>query len=161
MPGRRQRVTAAVRYFRSPDSGLPGQGVRFVIAGGAVAVFYLALTTTLADGFEVPFQIALAVGYCSAVAVHFTLQRYFVWVHRRGFALLARQQAGRYLLVSGLQYGLTAAVTSLVPKEFGFPVTPVFLVTAVMITVLNFLFFRARVFHEEIRKAPGESEERG
>ena len=153
-------MIAAVHYFRSPDSGLPGQGVRFVTAGGAVAAFYLALTTTLADGFKVPFQIALAVGFCSAVAAHFALQRYFVWVHRSGFALLAHQQVGRYLVVAGAQYGLTAVVTSLLPKELGFPVTPVFLATALILSVLNFLVFRSRVFHGAPLPRPSKSEER-
>lgn len=159
MPGRTQRLTAAVQYFRSPDSGLPGQGARFVIAGGAVTVIYLALTTALADGFDVPFQIALAVGFCCAVAAHFALQRYFVWVQRSGFALLARQQVGRYLVVSGAQYALTAVVTSLLPKELGLPVTPVFLATALIVSVLNFLVFRARVFHAAPRKVPNGSKE--
>ena len=131
-----------------------------MISGGAVTAIYLALTTALADGFSVPFQIALAIGFCSAIAAHFVLQRFFVWVHHSGFALLVHQQVGRYLVVSSMQYGLTAVVVSLLPKEFGFPVTPVFLVTAIVISVLNFLFFRARVFHETPRKAAARSEER-
>jgi putative flippase GtrA len=143
-------MTATARLVRSPESGLRGQGVRFILAGGAVAVLYLALTTTLAKGFDLPFQIALAVGYSVSLATHFTLQRFFVWIHRSRFALLWHRQARRYLLLAAVQYGVTALATSQLPAILGVSALPVFLVTAAVVTILNFLIFRTRVFHEDL-----------
>lgn len=136
-----------VERLRSPNSGTVGQGLRYAIAGSLVALWYLATTTLLADGFGVTFQLALAIGFVTAVLVHFTLQRLFVWVHHSEFALGLRAQVGRYLLVAGAQYGITAAATSLLPGAVDVPVTPVYLATAVTLASVNFLIFRGGVFH--------------
>ena len=130
---------------RSPDSGLQGQGIRFAIAGGAVAVLYIAVTTTLADVFGAPFQVALIVGFGMAVIAHFTLQRLFVWVHHADFALPLHRQAARYLVAAGAQYGVTAAATAFLPGALGAPVTAVYLVAVAVCSTLNFLVFRLGV----------------
>ncbi len=134
-------------HLRSPDSGTVGQGFRYAVAGGTVAVVYLTVTTVLADGFGVPFQIALATGFVTAICVHFTLQRFFVWVHHNEFALGFKSQVGRYLVVASVQYVITALATSLLPAALGVPVTPVYFVTAITLAVANFLIFRTGVFH--------------
>jgi putative flippase GtrA len=134
-------------HLRSPDSGIVGQGLRFALAGSIVALWYLLATTILADVVGVPFQAALAIGWGTAVLLHFTLQRWFVWVHHSEFALPLHHQAGRYLVVAGVQYAITAAATSILPTALGVPVTPVFLVTAITLAALNFLIFRGGVFH--------------
>jgi putative flippase GtrA len=136
-----------LKDLRSPGSGLIGQGVRFGIAGGTVALVYLSTTTILADVFGIPFQAALAIGFCVGLMVHFTLQRTFVWVHDEDFALPLRHQAGRYLVVAGIQYGLTAASTSLLPPILDVPTEVVYLATVAVIVSINFIVFRHGIFH--------------
>lgn len=147
MTAPRPTIGLHVRRLRSPDSGAIGQGVRFAFAGVIVAFVYLTTTTVLADVFAVPFQLALALGYVTAVGVHFTLQRLFVWVHHTQFALGIRGQASRYLLVTGVQYALTAISTSLLPSALDVQVTLVYIVTALALGMANFLIFRGKVFH--------------
>jgi putative flippase GtrA len=140
------RAPAALRRLR-PRSGLVGQGARFVLAGIVVAIVYLSLTTFFALVVGLPFQAALALGFCFALAVHFTLQRLFVWTNRDAFALPFHHQAGRYLLVTGAQYGMTAASTALLPTALGVPTEAVYLLTAPLLALSNFFVFRHVVFH--------------
>lgn len=135
------------RKLRDPDSGLLGQGVRYAISGCIVATVYLGVTTLLADVVGLRFQIALAIGFCCGISVHFTLQRFFVWVHQEEFALPFRHQAGRYLLLSGAQYGLTAASTALLPGALGLPTELVYVATVAILVCTNFIVFRHGVFH--------------
>ena len=136
-----------VRTLRTPDSGILGQGVRFALAGGTVMLVYLTTTIVLADVFGLPFQAALAIGFCVALMVHFTLQRFFVWTHHEEFALPLRHQLGRYLTVAGVQYGVTAASTSLLPSALNVPTEVVYLMTVAVILCTNFVVFRHGIFH--------------
>lgn len=136
-----------VRNVLSSDSGVFGQGVRFILAGGVVALVYLLTTTFLALVLGVPFQLALALGFCFGLAVHFTLQRSFVWMHEDDFALPLHHQAGRYLIIAGMQYGITAASTSLLPPVLGLPTETVYLITVPIVASTNFLVFRNGIFH--------------
>lgn len=129
------------------DSGLLGQGVRFVLVGSFVALVYLLTTTFLALVVGIPFELALLIGFCLGLAIHFTLQRVFVWGHDGGFALPFRHQAARYLLVAGSQYALTAAGTGLLPGPLGLPAEVVYLAIVLCCTGFNFFIFRGRVFH--------------
>jgi putative flippase GtrA len=147
MSSARRPFAARIEHLRSPDSGAVGQGVRYAVAGTAVAAWYLSTTTILADVLGVAFQLALIIGSVSAVLLHFTLQRLFVWVHNSEFALGFRAQVGRYVLVAGAQYAITATTTSVLPHALHIPVTPVYLATAVLLASTNFLVFRGRVFH--------------
>jgi putative flippase GtrA len=142
-----------IRTIRSPESGVLGQGVRFVLAGGTVALVYLLTTLILADLIGLPFQVALAIGFAVALLVHFSLQRLFVWTHHEEFALPLRHQAGRYVLVAGSQYGLTAASTSLLPPLLGIPVEIVYVLTVAALTCTNFLVFRHGIFHARAAEA--------
>jgi putative flippase GtrA len=136
-----------VRHLASPESGRLGQGVRFAIAGGVVTVVYVATTTLLAQVFGVAFQAALFIGYALGLCVHFTLQRVFVWVHHEEFVLSVHQQAGRYLLLAGLQYATTAAAVAVLPSLLGLSSQVVYLGAVVVVTAANFLIFGSRVFH--------------
>jgi putative flippase GtrA len=138
-------MRARVHKLLSPDSGVLGQGVRFALTGSLVALVYLLTTTGLA--LAIPFQVALACGFCLALAVHFTLQRFFVWAHRGEFALPLRHQAGRYLAIAAAQYALTAASTSVLPPLLGLPTEIVYLAAFALITATNFLVLRNGVFH--------------
>ena len=134
-----------VRRLASDDS-LLGRAVRFVIAGGAMAVFYMGLTSLLVL-VGMPFQAALILSFVANIALHFTLQRLFVWTQRRDYALALHQQLQRYLPLVVFQYVLTAGVTATVPGWLGLPVLAVFIGITASYTVFNFLFFRARIFH--------------
>lgn len=130
--------------------------MRFAVAGGIVALIYPATTLLLADVFGVAFELALAIGFCVGLVVHFNLQRLFVWVHHEEFALPLHHQAGRYLIAAGVQYGITAASTSLLPPLLGVSTEVVYLVTLVVIVCANFLVFRHGIFHA---KAPADREQ--
>jgi putative flippase GtrA len=132
-----------------PGSGLAGQGMRYVLAGGTVALMYLISTTLLAEVVGLPFQVALPIGFALALCVHFTLQRLFVWVDNGEFALPFQHQARRYLVVAGVQYGVTAATTSLLPAAMGLPTEVVYLITVLLLGSANFVVFRNIVFHPE------------
>src|SRR4029077_13710862 len=97
--------------------------------GGTGAVIYTLVTTLLATVVGIPFQVALAIGFCTALAVHFTLQRVFVWAHREELALSLPHQLRRYLTATGAQYGATSASTWLLPAALGLPTEEVYLVT--------------------------------
>jgi putative flippase GtrA len=140
-------LRSVVLGLRSPSSGLLGEGVRFALAGGTVALVYLTTTLVLAEIVGVPFQVALVIGFCVGLIVHFTLQRVFVWTHHEEFALPLHHQAGRYLVVAGVQYGVTAASTALLPTALGVSTEIVYLVTVAVVLSVNFLVFRHRIFH--------------
>ena len=89
-----------LRTLTTPESGVLGQGVRFVVSGGTIALVYLATTTILASVVGLPFQLALAIGFSVSIALHFTLQRLFVWTHHEEFELPLHHQVGRYLTVA-------------------------------------------------------------
>jgi putative flippase GtrA len=156
---RRRRPTfgqplSAARHLASPDAGRVGHGVRFAIAGAVVTVVYVTTTTLLVQVFGVDFQVALATGYLLGLCVHFTLQRVFVWVHHAEFVLSLRQQAGRYLLLAALQYGLTAAAVAVLPSRLGLSQQLVYFGAVLVVTAANFLIFGSRVFHAG--RAPAE-----
>lgn len=143
-----------MRTLRTPESGVLGQGVRFAVSGGAVALVYLATTTVLAEVVGMPFQAALAIGFCIGLVVHFTLQRLFVWTHHEEFALPLSHQLGRYLVAAAVQYGVTAASTGLLPSAVGVSTEIVYLATVAVVLSTNFLVFRNGIFHP---KAPVEA----
>jgi hypothetical protein len=85
----------------------------------------------------------------TALLLHFTLQRFFVWVHHSEFALDLGSQLRRYLLVAGAQYAITAAAVAVLPRALGLPVTLVYVATVIALASTNFLVFRGGVFHAE------------
>ena len=157
-PQRAAERPGLARALREPDPGILRQGLRFALAGGIVALVYLTTTTVLAEVFGVPFQAALAIGFCAGLLVHFTLQRLFVWTHHEEFALPLQRQVGRYLLVAGAQYGVTAAATSLLPSALGVSAEAVYLVTVAVVVSTNFVVFRYGIFHAK-QAASGRREE--
>jgi len=142
-------VRGLVRALRAPESGVLGQGVRFALSGGTVALVYLATTTVLAEVLGLAFQLALAIGFSLGLVVSFTLQRVFVWTHHEEFALPLARQVRRYLLVAALQYGVTAASTDLLPSALGVSAELVYLATVAVVVSGNFLVFRHGIFHAE------------
>jgi putative flippase GtrA len=139
----------SIHRLLTPASGLRGQGARYALAGAFVAGVYILTTTCLAVVVGMPFRDALAIGFVLQLAVHFTLQRLFVWVHEEEFALPFHRQARRYLTVAGAQFGVTAVSTSVLPSLLGLAAEVVYLVTVALLTIANFLLFRNVVFHPD------------
>jgi putative flippase GtrA len=122
------------------------QAARFVATGGVVAAFYVLATALLSKVVGLPFQVALPVAFCAAIALHFTLQRVVVWA-RGDYALPLHHQLGRYLGVAGIQYAITAAATATLPSRLGVSVFLVYLSATALVSIANFLIFRSRIFH--------------
>jgi len=144
---RQSHAALAFLHDIRSQGGLFSQGFRFALSGGFVALVYLATTTVLHSVLGVPFQIALAIGFAVGMAVHFTLQRLFVWRHPGQFALPAHHQAARYLPMAGVQYGVTALSTARLPGLLGVPAEMVYVPTMLVVAAINFAVFRGRVFH--------------
>jgi putative flippase GtrA len=123
------------------------QGMRFACSGVIVSVVYISITTLLSQVLHLQFQVALVIGWCAAVCIHYTLQRTFVWARQEKFALPFGRQVRRYLLVAVSQLGVTAATTALLPALLGVSSEVVYLATGACITIANFLVFRNGVFH--------------
>jgi len=126
------------------------QGLRFVLVGGLVFGIYVGTTSLLAEVIGLPFEVSLAIGFTLAIATHFSLQRLYVWRHASGYALPLHHQAVRYMAMAAIQYGLTAAITGILPHALGVSPEVVYLPTVVVITATNFLIFRSRIFHVAI-----------
>jgi len=125
-----------------------GQLFRFGLTGGFVTVVYLTVTTVLSQVVGLAFEVALAIGFVSALLLHFSLQRLFVWIHEDGFALPFRRQVGRYLLMASVQYGCTAASTAVLPGALRMSTEAVYLATMVLATTIGFLVMRFIIFHD-------------
>jgi putative flippase GtrA len=133
--------------FSLHAGGVLAQGVRFALSGLVVSVVYITITTVLSAVAHLPFQAALVIGWCFAVSVHFTLQRKFVWSSQAQYALPFGRQARRYLVVAGAQLAVSAATTTLLPPVLGVSSEVIYLGTAVVLTLTNFVVFRFGVFH--------------
>jgi putative flippase GtrA len=117
-------------------------------------VVYLGSTTLLADVAGFTFQLALAIGFGLAMAVHFTLQRLFVWAQPDEFALSLGHQAVRYVVLSGAQYAVTAASTAFLPGALGVDTEIVYFATVAVVVGTNFLVFRHGIFHPKQSRSP-------
>jgi putative flippase GtrA len=140
-------LLAATRALRGADARLLGQLVRFLITGGIATGIYVASTNLLAYVAGLPFEAALIIGFGAAIATQFTLFRLWVWPNRERFALPLHHQAGRFLAVAALVYGLTAACTSLLPGALEVPTEVVYLACVAASPVVNFVVSRNGIFH--------------
>lgn len=99
------------------------RGIRFALAGAAVALLYLLVTTGLHDALSVPFQVALLCGF--ATAVPHTLRCKGPLSGRTRPATrcppIIRQAATSPSL--HFKYSATAAATALLPGPLGIGVT--------------------------------------
>jgi putative flippase GtrA len=142
------RTAAIARAFASlRTEHVLAQWIRFAFTGVVVSAVYITTTTVLASSSHLPFQVALVIGWCAAISVHFTLQRTFVWTHQEEFALPFRRQVGLYLLVACSQLAITATTTAVLPSPLGVSTEVVYLGTAALLTLGNFVVFRLGVFH--------------
>lgn len=128
-------------------SGRFGRGFRFVLSGGGVALLYLTLTTALAEVAGVHFQLALAVGYATALAAHFSLQRFFVWAQDEEYVLSLHAQVARYVALAAAQYGSTVIVTLTAPPALHVRPTVVYVAWTLVVSAVGFVLFGRGVFH--------------
>jgi putative flippase GtrA len=135
---------------RDALADLRRQGFRFLLTGGIVALVYVTTTTVLSQVAGLSFEVSLAIGFAVAIATHFSLQRMFVWRHSAAFALRFHHQLGRYLALAAIQYGLTAAITATLPRALGVSPELVYLPTVAILSAMNFVVFRSRIFHPEL-----------
>lgn len=122
------------------------QMARFATSGGVVAALYIS-TTTILIATGVHPQIALAVGYVAGLALHFTLNRQFVFVSSSAFSHRLSTQATRYLIVAATAYAVTAIALAVLPGALAVSEVAVFITVTVMVTVVNFVTLRSWVFH--------------
>lgn len=120
--------------------------MRFVIVGGLVMTVYVSLTTLLLAA-GLPSQAALAIGYVTAVSLHFTLYRHVVFAEPAGYALSPAAQARRFLLVTTAQYVVTALSLGLLPSTLGVSRIAVYLATALVVSSVTFVVMRLALFH--------------
>jgi putative flippase GtrA len=138
-------VRGVLRQALSPEAR--GQLVRYGIAGATVAVVYIGLTLLLSGPVGLPIQAAIPIAYVTAITVHFTLQRWFVFHDAGAFALVMHHQVGRYLAIGLVQYATTAAATAVLPSVLGLPEKVVYVAAVGVLSVGSFVLLRTSVFH--------------
>jgi putative flippase GtrA len=138
-------LLAVLREAVSP--GGRAQLVRYGIAGAIVAVVYIGLTLLLSGPVGLPIQAAIPIAYTTAIAAHFTLQRWFVFHDAAVFALAMHHQVGRYLVIGLIQYSATALATAVLPGVVGLPERVVYICAVGVISAASFVLLRTSVFH--------------
>jgi putative flippase GtrA len=129
---------------------------RYAVAGAVVALVYVGGTLLLSGPVGLPIQAAIPIAYAVAVALHFVLQRTFVFRHDGDFALSVHEQIIRYLLIAATQYPATAALTALLPQLIDVSDQVAYLITVVLISLTFFFVLRWGVFHPEKRHVAPE-----
>jgi putative flippase GtrA len=119
---------------------------RFGLSGGAVALVNLGVMTVLVAGFDVRAQIGLIVSYALGLAVHFTLNRQWVFSPEDAFHLHLTAQGVRYVCSAAAIYALTALSLALLPGALGVPSLAVYYVTVLALSIANFFVLRSFVF---------------
>lgn len=110
---------------------------------------YLGGTLLLSGPAGLPIQVAILAAYLLSLAAHFSLQRFLVFRDHDAFELAVQEQAGRYLAIAALQYGLVAGATAVLPGVLGLDEHVVYVTSALTAAVLTFLVLRAHVFHAQ------------
>jgi putative flippase GtrA len=119
--------------------------IRFVLSGGAVAVCQFA-TMPLLVAAGASDQLAVAGAYFSALVLHFTLNREFVFASDSGYALHLTAQGVRYVLVALTSFAVTSAAVALLPGPLDVSPIAVFYVVSVLTAAVSFLVLRSWVF---------------
>ena len=119
---------------------------RFAVTGAVVAALYFGLLTGLVIFADVPPQVALIVAFVSAVVVHFTMNRQFVFRGGTTYALHVTHQGIRYLGVVLGSYVVNALALAIVPDLTGLHELVVVALTTGAVTTFTFLTLRDWVF---------------
>jgi putative flippase GtrA len=119
---------------------------RFALTGTVVAALYFGLLTALVIFADVPPQVALIVAFVSAVVVHFTMNRQFVFGSETTYALHLTGQGIRYLGVVLASYVINALALAILPELTGLHELVVVALTTGAVTAFTFLTLRDWVF---------------
>ena len=123
-----------------------GRPARFVFSGTVVAACQFTAMTLFVSVAGLPAQVSLVLAYALALALHFTLNRQFVFASRQGYALHLSAQGRRYVLVALLSYAVTAAAVAVVPPLLNTSPLVAFYAAAAAQAVIVFLLLRHWVF---------------
>jgi putative flippase GtrA len=119
---------------------------KFALTGAVVGATHLGLVTVLALA-GLPIQAALAISFVVALALHFTLNRQWVFAQDSGYALHLSRQGLRYLLAAALSYAGTAISVAVLPDVLGIPELAVFFLAAGVMACISFTILHLWVFH--------------
>ena len=126
---------------------LPGAVVmsKFVVTGALVGATHLGLVSLMVVG-GVPIQVALALAFVIALAVHFTLNRQWVFSVDAGYALHFSRQGLRYLATAVVSYACTAIAVAVLPGVTGLPELAAFFIAAGAMACFSFVALSVWVF---------------
>jgi putative flippase GtrA len=124
------------------------QLAKFAATGTLVAAIYFVITTALVLA-GAPTQVAVVVAYACSLAVHFTVNRRFVFVSSSGYALHLSAQGSRYLVVALSSYACTALAVALAARA-GIPSLLAALGVPVLFAAVSFLTLRGWVFRQAV-----------
>ena len=134
----------------APHVGLRGlviHATRYGLAGLVVFGSYVGVTLLLSGPAGLPIQLVIPFSLAIAGAVHFLLQRRFVFADRGTFALSGGAQARLYVVIIAMQYAFTAAATAVLPGLLHISEQVAYVGAVCVVSATTFLFMRARVFH--------------
>lgn len=129
------------------DHPRSGPLLRYAVAGATVAAVYPGTPLALTALLGAPIEVVIPIAYVTAVCLHFTLQRHFVFRHVPSFALSTRDQIARYVALGAVQYPTAAIATAVLPGALGVSPRLIYVCTAIAISALCFLVLRTHVFH--------------
>jgi putative flippase GtrA len=123
------------------------QLARFGLTGALVFAVYTGGTLLLSGPLGVPIVLAIGIASVLALVLNFTMQRHFVFLDHDTFALGVRAQFGRYVLAVGINYLITSVIVSTVPQALGVSQQLVFVITAMVMSLVSFTVVRGWIFH--------------
>jgi putative flippase GtrA len=112
-----------------------------------VGIFSTGSVLLLSGPVGLPIQAAIAVSYPFILALHFSLQRLFVFRSEAEYRLSGSAQLRRYLAVQALQYLCIAGGTEFMRSVVGLGDQIAYLAAVFTVTALSFVLMRLRVFH--------------
>jgi putative flippase GtrA len=119
---------------------------RFGLSGVAVAVVNIGAMTVLLAVIDLPVQLSLVFSYALALAVHFTLNRHWVFWTEGAYHLHLTAQGTRYLACALTIYGATALSLATLPGPLGLDALVVYYAASVVLAFANFFVLRTFVF---------------
>jgi putative flippase GtrA len=119
---------------------------KFALTGLVVGATHLGLVSVLVLA-GMPIQAALALSFVVALALHFTLNRQWVFAPDSGYALHFSRQGLRYLFAAGLSYAGTSISVAILPDVLGIPELAVFFLAAGAMACISFAILHLWVFH--------------
>ena len=118
---------------------------RFIASGLVVtATNFLIMTVLVLIG--VPAQISLVCAVVGSTAVHFALNRQWVFMRDAGYAHHLSVQGRRYLAVVVVNYAVSSAAIAFLPALLGWPVLVVYFATNIVMAAILFPVLRMWVF---------------